>query len=291
MSQRVTAESKKINDKHLDQMLLDQLKYDIKGENSCLAGDSIKPGIVSRFDFLKWTACGSRVYYLTKWQNTFQIVMFLILSILTHPRFNFFLKKQPQGCSSFIPDQSFFCHTAAYRNFDCVMPEGVSGQVIALMLKGGLNFKEKMGLSPHEPGCLTVCIKEIKCLFPCTPKSSGRTQTSRNQYSGFDWHIFNCCWSPQDHDLTGCWRPLLSKDTLSHLLSVALSCAGAQGEFGLNGFLVLEVLPGYSLPYSLLEVLLISWLGELFQCLELRLSHCLFLESKYPFHMASFLSS
>jgi len=60
-----------------------------------------------------------------------------------------FLKKEPQGCSSFIPDQSIFCHTATYRNFNCVMPEGPPGQVIALMLMGAINFKDVIGLLPH----------------------------------------------------------------------------------------------------------------------------------------------
>lgn len=65
--------------------------------------------------------------------------------------------------------------------------------------------------------------------------------------------------------------------------------ASTQGEFCLNTSLGFEAFPGYSLLYSLLEVLLISWLGELFYCLEPRLSHCLFLQSEYSFHVALFL--
>lgn len=94
------------------------------------------------------------------------------------------------------------------------MPEGVPGQVLALMLTRDINFKEKMSLSPHYPGSLTVYVKKIKGLFPCTPMSSGRIQTAWNQYSSSDQFILNC-WSSQELGLTGCQWPLLSKDVLS----------------------------------------------------------------------------
>lgn len=95
------------------------------------------------------------------------------------------------------------------------MPEGVPGQVLALMLTRDINFKEKMSLSPHYPGSLTVYVKKIKGLFPCTPMSSGRIQTAWNQYSSSDQFILYC-WSSQELGLTGCQWPLLSKDVLSH---------------------------------------------------------------------------
>lgn len=94
------------------------------------------------------------------------------------------------------------------------MPEGVPGQVLALMLTRDINFKEKMSLSPHYPGSLTVYVKKIKGLFPCTPMSSGRIQTAWNQYSSSDQFILSC-WSSQELGLTGCQWPLLSKDVLS----------------------------------------------------------------------------
>lgn len=86
------------------------------------------------------------------------------------------------------------------------MPEGVPGQVLALMLTRDINFKEKMSLSPHYPGSLTVYVKKIKGLFPCTPMSSGRIQTAWNQYSSSDQFILNC-WSSQELGLTGCQWP------------------------------------------------------------------------------------
>lgn len=67
-----------------------------------------------------------------------------------------------------------------------------------------------------------------------------------------------------------------------------LSCAKVCSEFCLNDFLGFEVFPGCPFLNSLLEVLLLSWLGELFYCVGWRLSQCPFLKSKCPFHMALF---